>query len=97
MAYHIFHSAEDFWEQVKTYKTLGYSWIQESRSSYDPSITDIDMPCVLNADDKKTMMVGNIYAHKERYFSDPEFVRLYNNSLRKKKLETIWKKINEKK
>lgn len=93
MPYHIFHNAEDFWQKVKMYKTIGYVWIQENHPQYDPYITDIDMPCVLNADDKKTMMCGNINAHRDRYFKDPKFVSLFNQSLRKKKLETINKKI----
>lgn len=93
MAYHIIHTAEDFWQKVKMYKTSGYSWIQDSHSKYDPRVTDVDMPCVLNADDKKTMMYGNIEVHKNKYFSDPTFVKLYNISLRKKKLQ----KINERK
>jgi hypothetical protein len=91
MPYHVFHTAEDFWKKVKMYKTSGYCWIQENHPQYDPIVTDIDMPCVLNADDKKTMMYGNIEIHKDKYFADPKFLIMYNKSLRKLKL----KKINE--
>ena len=90
MAYHIFHTAEDFWKQVKIYKKLGYTWIQENHPKYKPNVNDSHMPVVLNADNEKTMMFGIIDGfHKKKYFSDPKFVRLYNNSLRKKKLEKI--------
>jgi hypothetical protein len=90
MAFHIFHTAKDFWNQVKVYKSKGYTWIQENHPRYNPTVTDEDMPVVLNADKNKTMMFGIINSfHKKRYFSDPEFVKLYNASLRKKKLEKI--------
>lgn len=90
MAFHIFHTAKDFWDQVNIYKSKGYTWIQENHSLYNPTVTDEDMPVVLNADKNKTMMFGIINSFfKKRYFSDPEFVKLYNASLRKKKLEKI--------
>jgi len=89
MAYHVFHTAKDFWKQVKIYKKLGYTWIQENHPKYNPNVTDSDMPVVLNADDEKTMMFGIISHHKKKYFADPEFVRLYNHSLRKLKLKKI--------
>ena len=58
MAYHIFHTADDFWKAVNHYKSLGYTWIQESYFDYNPKITDSDMPIILNADENKTMMFG---------------------------------------
>lgn len=89
MAYHIFHTAKDFWNQVNIYKSEGYTWIQECHFDYNPTITENDMPIILNADNSKTIMFSIIGFHKKRYFSDPEFVKLYNASLRKKKLEKI--------
>lgn len=89
MKYYVFHAAEDFWKVVKEYKTLGYTWIQENHPLYEPTITDKDMPVVLSADDNKTLMFGIISAHKEKYFAEPVFVKLYTSSLRKKKLEKI--------
>jgi hypothetical protein len=90
MTYHIFHTAKEFWNQVKIYKSKGYTWVQENHPKYDPNVTDNDMPVVLNADDQKTMMFGIINGiHKKKYFSDPKFVKLYNKSLRKKKLEEL--------
>jgi hypothetical protein len=90
MTYHIFHTTKEFWKQVKIYKSKGYTWVQESHFDYDPNVTDNDMPVVLNSDNQKTMMFGIINGpFKERYFSDPKFVKIYNNSLRKKKLEKL--------
>ena len=94
MAYHIFHTADDFWKQVKEYKKLGYTWIQENHPKYDPKVNEEDMPVVLNADHNKTIMFGIISFYKDRYFSDPEFVKLYTQSLRKKKLQKILEIIN---
>lgn len=99
MTHHIFHTAEDFWKTVNDYKVLGYTWIQESHSSYNPNVTEVDMPVLLNVDDEKTLMFGVISAHKEKYFADPKFVKLYTKSLRKKKLEKLnelWKTITKK-
>ena len=87
--YHIFHAREDFLEQVKKYKSEGYHWIQENHSRYNPTIYESDMPIVLNADNENTMMVGIININKAKYFSNPIFVKEYNRSLRKKKLEKI--------
>lgn len=92
MSFHIFHSADDFWKTVNEYKNIGYTWIQESHFDYNPKVTQNDMPCVLNADDNRTMMFSIIELYKDRYFKDPKFVILYNQSLRKKKLETIYGK-----
>ena len=90
MAYHIFHTAKDFWKQVKIYKSEGYTWIQESHPDYDPAVNDSHMPVILNVDNNKTMMFGLINGlWKDRYFKDPEFVKLYNQSLRKLKLKKI--------
>jgi hypothetical protein len=48
------------------------------------------MPVVLNADNQKTMLIGIINSiHKNRYFANPEFVKIYNQSLRKLKLKKI--------
>lgn len=93
MPYHIFHTEKDFWNQVKIYKSNGYTWIQENHPKYDPVVNDSHMPVVLNADNQKTMMfciINGIW--KDKYFSDPIFVKSYNKSLRKKKIE----KLNEK-
>jgi len=91
MAYHIFHTTEDFWKQVKYYKSKGYTWIQESHFDYEPTISVSDMPIVLNADNQNTMMFGVINGfNKKRYFLDPVFVKLYNKSLRIKKLQKIY-------
>jgi len=105
MAYHIFHTADDFWKAVAHYKSLGYSWIQDSHfwdpvfsnsmDNYNPKVTDSNMPVILNADENKTMMFGLMSRYKYRYMSDPKFVELYNKSLRdfrKRKLEKINKK-----
>ena len=93
MSYHIFHNTENFWKQAHEYKNLGYTWINEPHGKYNPIVTEKDLPVILNADDQKTMMIGVINYNRDRYFSDPEFVKLYNSSLRKQKLETINKKI----
>lgn len=89
MGYHVFHTTEDFWKQVKIYKSKGYTWIQENHPKYNPTVTDKDMPVVLNADNEKTMMFGLVSAYKELYFKDSIFVKEYNKSLRKKKLEKL--------
>lgn len=90
MAYHIFHTAKEFWKQVKIYKSQGYTWIQDSHFDYNPIVNDSHMPVVLNVDDEKTMMFGIINGiWKEKYFSDPKFIKLYNKSLRKKKLQKL--------
>ena len=89
MAYHIFHNAEDFWKQVKIYKSEGYTWIQETDPRYNPVVTQEDMPCVLNVDNVKTMMHSVIKYNKEWYFADKEFVKLYQKSLREFKLNRL--------
>ncbi len=89
MAYYIFHDEKDFWKKVNDLKSIGYTWIQESHFDYNPTVTQKDIPVILNIDEQKTMMFSIIDYYKSKYFSDPEFVRLYSISLRKKKLETI--------
>ena len=89
MAYHIFHNVEDFWQQVKIYKSEGYTWIDDNTIRYNPDVTQKDMPCVLNADSYKTMMFSIIEYNKKSYFSNPEFVKLYQKSLREFKLIRI--------
>ena len=74
---------------IKKYLADGYRWIYESSNDYMPNITASDMPIVLNADNYKTLLFGVISANKDRYFSEPEFVILYNKALRKKKLNRI--------
>ena len=94
MAYQIFHVVEDFWNQVNIYKSEGYTWIQENHPNYNPDVRNTDMPVVLKADEYKTMMFGVINGfNKKSYFSDPKFVKIYNKSLRKKKLEK-WQQLN---
>jgi len=89
MVYHIFHNVEDFWKQVEIYKSEGYKWVQEYDPRYKPIVTEKDMPCVLNADENETMMFSVIEYNKDRYFADKKFVKLYQKSLREKKLKRI--------
>lgn len=88
--YYVFLSANDFWEKVNFWKNKGYYWVYENHPLYNPTVTDKDMPCIL-AIDSKTMGWGKVEAHKEKYFSDPTFVLLYKQELRKKKLNRILK------
>lgn len=92
MAHYIFHDEKDFWKTVYEYKNIGYTWIQESHFDYNPTVTQKNMPVILNVDENKTLMFSIIELYKDRYFKDPNFVILYNKSLRKKKLEVIYGK-----
>jgi len=88
--YYIFFSEVEFWKKANYWKSKGRTWIQESSQWYNPTVKQINMPCVLNVDDK-TMMYGVVGFDKEKYFSDPTFVKLYNKTLRKIKLKRILK------
>lgn len=90
--YYIFFNVNDFWKTVDYFKSEGRYWIQESHLSYNPNVNQQDMPVVLSVDDTN-MMFGIISYNKDRYFSDPEFVKFYNYELRKNKLKRILKEI----
>ncbi len=89
--YYVFLDVDDFWNKVKYWKSKGYLWIQESHIDYTPKVIQNDMPVVLNVDENSTMMYGVVSFHREKYFSDPTFVKLYNKKLRELKLKRILK------
>lgn len=89
MAYHVIFNKEDYNELVNSYLKQGFVWINGPMD--DISVGSNDFPLVLNCDNEKTMMVGIIKYSKEFYFSNPLFVKKYNEALRKKKLERILK------
>lgn len=87
--YYIFFNSDDFWKKVQYWKLRGRVWIIEPHPDYNPQLRDKDFPCVLNVD-SKSMMFGVIFNfNKDKYFSDPIFVKLYNKELRKLKLKNI--------
>jgi hypothetical protein len=89
--YYVFLTAKDFWKKAKYWKKKGLLWVEENHPDYDPTVKDTQMPCVL-AVSNGTMMWGDTNFHTKKYFSDPRFVALYNQQLRKKKLKRILKK-----
>jgi hypothetical protein len=89
--YYVFLDVDEFWDTVKFWRAKGYTLIQESHVDYSPKVIQNDMPVVLNVDDNSTMMYGLVWFNRERYFSDPTFVKLYNKKLRELKLKRIIK------
>jgi len=77
--YHIIFSVEDALHMMKKYQLDGYTWIYDNRY-YIPNLTNQDMPIVLTADAAKTLLFSIISFNKDRYFLDPEFVKLYKKS-----------------
>jgi hypothetical protein len=88
--YYIFFNIDDFWNKVNYWKSKGCTWLIESHMDYKPTLIQEDMPIVLNVDNN-SMMFGRIDNHRQRYFSNPTFVKLYNKELRKLKLKRILK------
>jgi len=84
--YYVFFSLVDFWEKVDYWTSKGHKWIHNAQ----PIVPKNVLPVVLNVDDT-TIMHGIIEKHKEKYFEDPTFVKLYNKSLREYKLKRILK------
>ena len=86
--YYVFFDIDDFWKKVNYWKSKGIIWVHESHPDYNPILTKKDLPCVLNVD-SCSMLLGIINTHKERYFNDPFFIKIYNQSLREYKLRKI--------
>lgn len=87
--YYIFFEREEFLKELKLLKEDGYHWI----NAYDdwiPNLKDSEFPIVLNCDKNKTMMHSIIENHKEHYFSDKKFVKIYNYYLRKYKIAHLY-------
>ena len=93
--YYVFFTIEDFWNKVNYWKSKGYYWLQESHPSYNPTLNEYDLLCVLSVDDYKTMLHGVVNFDKERYFRSELFVKIYTTELRKHKLRKINKKCYE--
>jgi len=77
--YHIFFSVEDALHMMDKYQLDGYTWIYDD-NYYIPPLKDQDMPIILLADTAKTLLFSIISYNKERYFSDPEFMKIYKKS-----------------
>lgn len=86
--YYVFINIESFWETVNKLKDDGYRWM----NYMDPHISIDDIPIVLNTDDSNIMLHGIVKYHKDFYFKNKEFLRLYNICLREEKLKTILNK-----
>jgi len=87
--FYVFLSLDEFWEKVNYWKSKGFYWVFENHPDYNPTVEKKDLPLVLSID-SHTMGFGSAATTiRERYFSDPTFVKLYNIELRKLKLKKI--------
>jgi len=77
--YYVFFDINEFWKKVNYWKSKGRVWIQENHKDYNPEVDISDLPVVLNVD-SKYILHGIINFNRHRYFSDPLFLKIYNQS-----------------
>ena len=86
--YYIVFNRVEMVEKYQKYYKLGYSNINGMQDI--PHTLDGDFPIVVNFDkNEKSILYGIINRYKDFYFSDPIFLELYTNELRKKKLNNL--------
>lgn len=86
--YYVFFNIDDFWKKVNYWKSKGVFWVQESHPSYNPTLNEDDLPCVLSVD-SSSMGFGKIEPNRKKYFESKLFVKIYTSELRKYKLRKI--------
>jgi len=85
--FYIFWNKEELYNKVEIYLSNGYRWL--FLDSTFPYIPPEKFPITLNCDSDRLMMWSEIKQHKEAYFSDENFVKLYNQELRKRKIKNL--------
>ena len=86
--YYIIFDYDDFIKIITKYINNGYTCIDGSMTI--PKIDEY--PVALNCDKKsKSMLYGIISYHKDIYFNDKKFIKLYKRELRKKKYKRLKK------
>ena len=93
--YYIFFNEKDFKTIYSKYILRGYSWVHGGNKF--PFIVSNDYPIVLNCDkEAKNMIYGIVAKHKNLYFLDENFVKLYNSEIDKIRIKKINRILNEK-
>jgi len=85
--FYIFWNKEELYGKVEIYLNRGYRWL--FFESLYPYIPEEKFPITFNCDSDKFMMWAEIKRHKESYFNDENFVKLYNQELRKRKIKNL--------